>query len=222
MSIDSGKVLTVAGQAFHMRVLTSADVFALVPLEEEVFPQEAWSESLLLEELTRHDRYYLGVFTPAQELVAYAGVRVGQDTDLMTIGVAPHWQGRGLGRALLVELLSAVQTMVILNAGHWYLPAPETSHRGCALSFRPAASLANTAQLPEAGTGTGIAPSERTVERIVLEVRASNTSAQHLYHRVGFVAVGKIARYYRHPLEDAVVMVVEDFPNWCALSAVAD
>ena len=48
MGSDSNKDLTVAGEVFHMRVLYSADVFALVPLEEDIFPHEAWSESLRL------------------------------------------------------------------------------------------------------------------------------------------------------------------------------
>lgn len=213
MGSDSNKDLTVAGEVFHMRVLYSADVFALVPLEEDIFPHEAWSESLLLEELTRHDRYYLGIFTPDQELVAYAGVRVGQDTDLMTIGVAPHWRGRGLGRALLLELVGAVQDMGILNAGHWYLrcaePAPGGELTGSATPHTSADSDASGAT-----PAAEIAPSERQVERILLEVRASNMPAQRLYHSVGFTEVGRIPRYYHHPLEDAVVMALEDLPRW--------
>jgi ribosomal protein S18 acetylase RimI-like enzyme len=39
-----------------------------------------------------------------------------------------------------------------------------------------------------------------------LEVRASNAAARALYASAGFVAVGRRARYYRDPDEDAVVM----------------
>jgi ribosomal-protein-alanine N-acetyltransferase len=49
----------------------------------------------------------------------------------------------------------------------------------------------------------------RGVERIYLEVRASNRGAQELYERHGFVYVGVRRRYYREPVEDARVMCLD-------------
>lgn len=40
----------------------------------------------------------------------------------------------------------------------------------------------------------------------VLEVRAGNRAAQALYRRYGFAVVGERRRYYREPVEDALVM----------------
>lgn len=40
----------------------------------------------------------------------------------------------------------------------------------------------------------------------VLEVRAGNLPAQALYRRLGFAVVGERRRYYREPVEDALVM----------------
>ena len=40
----------------------------------------------------------------------------------------------------------------------------------------------------------------------VLEVRAGNRVAQALYRRLGFAAVGERRKYYRDPVEDAVIM----------------
>jgi len=40
----------------------------------------------------------------------------------------------------------------------------------------------------------------------VLEVRAGNRVAQALYRRLGFEVVGERRRYYREPVEDALVM----------------
>lgn len=40
----------------------------------------------------------------------------------------------------------------------------------------------------------------------LLEVRASNGAAQHLYAKTGFLPVGRRKGYYRHPVEDAVLM----------------
>jgi [ribosomal protein S18]-alanine N-acetyltransferase len=48
----------------------------------------------------------------------------------------------------------------------------------------------------------------RTAEtqRAYLEVRASNEAAIALYERHGFSACGRRARYYQHPVEDAIVL----------------
>ena len=45
-----------------------------------------------------------------------------------------------------------------------------------------------------------------------LEVRVSNTTAQHLYSRAGFVSIGKRKRYYEDNGEDAFLMVCEQMP----------
>ncbi len=50
---------------------------------------------------------------------------------------------------------------------------------------------------------------ERGAERIFLEVRDSNSEAQRLYERRGFVQVGVRRRYYRAPAEDARVMCLD-------------
>lgn len=44
------------------------------------------------------------------------------------------------------------------------------------------------------------------VVSVYLEVRASNLAAQRLYATFGFREVGRRRRYYRWPLEDAVVL----------------
>ncbi|WP_024414157.1 ribosomal protein S18-alanine N-acetyltransferase [Streptococcus suis] len=41
---------------------------------------------------------------------------------------------------------------------------------------------------------------------IFLEVRESNSAAQALYTRQHFAKIGKRKDYYRHPVEDAVIM----------------
>lgn len=46
----------------------------------------------------------------------------------------------------------------------------------------------------------------RGVRAVFLEVRASNTAARALYAGVGFREVGRRARYYRRPVEDAIVL----------------
>ncbi|MGI9624915.1 MAG: ribosomal protein S18-alanine N-acetyltransferase [Acidimicrobiales bacterium] len=51
---------------------------------------------------------------------------------------------------------------------------------------------------------------DRGVTRVSLEVRVSNTGAQALYQRFGFVPVGSRRRYYEPDGEDALVMWLED------------
>ena len=44
------------------------------------------------------------------------------------------------------------------------------------------------------------------IERITLEVRDSNTAAQSLYEKLGFVRVGRRKGYYSDNNEDAIIM----------------
>lgn len=51
--------------------------------------------------------------------------------------------------------------------------------------------------------------SDNGVREIMLEVRASNTSAMELYKRFGFFCAGVRPRYYERPTEDAILMNLE-------------
>lgn len=46
----------------------------------------------------------------------------------------------------------------------------------------------------------------RGARTVYLEVRASNSAARRLYESLGFAEVGRRTRYYRRPVEDAVVL----------------
>ena len=48
---------------------------------------------------------------------------------------------------------------------------------------------------------------KRGLERYILEVRAGNEPAIHLYERSGFTQVGIRKGFYEQPMEDAVIMV---------------
>jgi ribosomal-protein-alanine N-acetyltransferase len=49
---------------------------------------------------------------------------------------------------------------------------------------------------------------EKRASQAVLEVRAGNKAAQRLYQSCGFEVVGRRRRYYKAPLEDALLMAV--------------
>jgi ribosomal-protein-alanine N-acetyltransferase len=48
----------------------------------------------------------------------------------------------------------------------------------------------------------------KQASQAVLEVRAGNEAAQQLYRASGFEVVGRRRRYYKEPLEDALLMTV--------------
>lgn len=50
---------------------------------------------------------------------------------------------------------------------------------------------------------------QQNIQRIILEVRASNTPAITLYEKNGFVFVGKRKNFYEKPVEDANIMICE-------------
>ena len=50
---------------------------------------------------------------------------------------------------------------------------------------------------------------ERGVEALYLEVRVSNTAAAKLYQAFGFTKVGMRKKYYDHPVEDGLVMMLK-------------
>lgn len=105
-----------------VRELTADDVPRLVDLERQLFGASAWSEAMVREELGAPGRWYVGVdgaepvdgvatAVPGAGLVAYAGLWFdGQDAQVMTIGVAPTHQRRGLGAVLLGSLVDRART----------------------------------------------------------------------------------------------------------------
>lgn len=90
-----------------LRELAWTDIPALVALEAEAFPDDAWTEASWWGELAGRPRRDYVVVHREGELAAYAGLdHGGQVADLMTITVAPGQRGAGLGAELLDQLES--------------------------------------------------------------------------------------------------------------------
>ncbi len=92
-----------------LRPMHSGDVGAVAAMEEILFGEEAWSPELLATEMTADpaSRYYIvadddGVITGYGGLLAQRG---GQ-ADVLTLAVAAHRWGEGIGGALLDGLLT--------------------------------------------------------------------------------------------------------------------
>ncbi|WP_247826865.1 ribosomal protein S18-alanine N-acetyltransferase [Arthrobacter antioxidans] len=92
--------------SFLLRDLTFEDIETIGRLENELFPTDAWPLEMFYTEFFQSDtRRYL-VAEVDGEAVGYAGLMVIHATaDIQTIGVLPRFEGRGIGRALLTELL---------------------------------------------------------------------------------------------------------------------
>ena len=78
---------------------------ALALLERDLFDRDAWAEPTWWAELAGRPRRDYVVLTDGDGVLGYAGLDHGGDVaDVMTVAVAPHAQGRGLGGLLLDEL----------------------------------------------------------------------------------------------------------------------
>ena len=93
--------------------MTAADAARCAELEAQLFPgDDPWPEAAFLREIAAQHNHYLAARTVADgSLVGYAGIaRLGRkppfEYEVHTIGVDSAYQGRGIGRRLLVELLN--------------------------------------------------------------------------------------------------------------------
>jgi [ribosomal protein S18]-alanine N-acetyltransferase len=92
----------------RLRPMTTADLDTVLSLELALFGDEAWSRQMLAGELGQQpaSRLYL-VAEDDGQLVGYAGLlAAGGQADVLTIAVDTARWGRGVGSALLRELLA--------------------------------------------------------------------------------------------------------------------
>ena len=86
----------------EIRELGPEDLEQVMPLERELFGDEAWLDKTMASELENPNTYYLGVFE--EGLIGYAGlstIPASFSSDVQTIGISASNQGQGLGRALM-------------------------------------------------------------------------------------------------------------------------
>lgn len=87
-----------------LRPLRRDDLERVMDLEHELFGPDAWSRAVYLEELELPDRYYVADERDGV-VVGYAGISLGEDAEVMTVGVAEHHRGQGIGAELLADLV---------------------------------------------------------------------------------------------------------------------
>ena len=85
------------------------DIETVAAMEIVLFPEDSpWTAAMFWSELAlRH--HYVVARDDDDAVIGYAGLARGADgvSGVQTIGVAPGDQGRGIGRALLADLLQA-------------------------------------------------------------------------------------------------------------------
>ena len=124
------------------------DIGEAVAIDRDLFGASAWSAATFWSELAGvpGSRTYVAA-RDETGLTGYAGInQVGSEVDVQTIAVRSDRQRRGLGAALLDELVKAAR--------------------------------------------------ERDAGSMLLEVRADNEAAQHLYTSRGFERLSMRRRYY--------------------------
>ena len=96
--------------SWMLRRATIDDLQSILRLERAVFAADAWSEHAVRSELESPHTYYLvAVEEQAADIAGYAGLLAppsGQQADIQTIAVAEGARRGGLGRALMLQLMT--------------------------------------------------------------------------------------------------------------------
>jgi ribosomal-protein-alanine N-acetyltransferase len=92
----------------RLRGMSKGDLAAIMALEQELFPEDAWTRQMFAAEFAQpaSRRLYL-VAEEGKELVGYAGMMFtgGSQADVVTLAVDPARWGQGTGTALLTALV---------------------------------------------------------------------------------------------------------------------
>ena len=90
-----------------LRDMNDGDLAAVERLERRLFPVDAWPLQMFIDELSQPETRRYVVAEADGGIVAYAGLMCVQPiADIQTIAVVPEFEGRGIGSAVLAELIA--------------------------------------------------------------------------------------------------------------------
>lgn len=147
-------------ERFEIKDMTFEDLDQVMEIEIVSFPTP-WSREMFEKDLRlgRGSCLYKSAKIGDKVVGYIGGWIVGDELHITTIAVAPEYRGKGIGNALLSNILE------------------EARERRCKIA--------------------------------TLEVRETNTIAQRLYRKYGFLPIGLRRGYYRDTGEDAIIMALE-------------
>ncbi len=100
------------GSTVRLREMNTVDMAAVVALEQELFPEDAWTPEMFAGEFAQPPsrRLYL-VAEDGNALIGYAGMMFasGSQADVVTLAVNPARWGQGIGTALLTALVDEAE-----------------------------------------------------------------------------------------------------------------
>lgn len=99
--------------AWAIRLAVESDLDEIMDLENACFGTDAWPRDVMEFDVLAHHTVYLAAIQD-EKLVAFGGISkvpASDQADIQTIAVYPHLRGRGLGKALLGELLQAAKKL---------------------------------------------------------------------------------------------------------------
>jgi ribosomal-protein-alanine N-acetyltransferase len=114
--------MTARSEPVTIGALTVADADRCAELEALLFPgDDPWPTAAFVRELAADHNHYVAARVSADRgdpLIGYGGIsRLGRtppfEYEVHTIGVDPAYQGRGIGRRLLDELLNIAEGAVV-------------------------------------------------------------------------------------------------------------
>jgi len=94
---------------WQLRRANAGDLTPIMALEDEIYPDDAWSSENMAIELAGNHTYYLVALGEDGEIDAYAGLLAPLGTgqgDIQTVTVAPRARRQGLARTLLLALIN--------------------------------------------------------------------------------------------------------------------
>ncbi len=94
---------------WQLRRANAGDLAAIMGLEDEIYPEDAWSSENMALELAGDHHYYLVAIGDDGAIDAYAGLLAPLGTgqgDIQTVTVAPRARRQGLARTMLLALIN--------------------------------------------------------------------------------------------------------------------
>lgn len=87
------------------RPMQNSDIDEVKKLDEICFEEDSWDEDFFIEELRdEHSDYIVGEI--GGKIIACAGIKIFLDeAEGMTVAVLPEFQGRGIGKKILLETI---------------------------------------------------------------------------------------------------------------------